>query len=108
MLARQSEKDGAAANRIHDGKQRAEKQQGTFGGFEQRPSSRGESIVETWLWRTWVWVPPRNRWQQNSVGRDRLFYWWEHPPYPLFFASDAYKRLRVHVSGLESTVSALL
>jgi len=37
VFAGQSQKDRAATQRIHDGKQRAENQQDTFGGFEQRP-----------------------------------------------------------------------
>src|SRR6266481_3758570 len=41
IFARQGEKDGAAANRIHDGEQRSEDQQDTFGGFQQGVSSIG-------------------------------------------------------------------
>src|SRR5437016_42416 len=35
IAARQSEKDGTAAERIHDGKERAEDEQNTLGDFEQ-------------------------------------------------------------------------
>ncbi len=46
IVARQGKKDGAAAERVHDGEQSAEDQQDTFGDFEQGGSSGGESIAE--------------------------------------------------------------
>ncbi len=49
IVSRQGEKDGAAAEGIHDGEKRAEDEQNTFGDFEQGDSSGGESIAEARL-----------------------------------------------------------
>src|SRR5712692_4059790 len=51
IFVRQGEKDRAAAERIHDGKQCAENQQDTFGDFQQGGSSGRESIAEARLCR---------------------------------------------------------